>query len=147
MRKLPVTALSGFLGDGKTVRSNHMLQSREGPLFVTILPDSGGVSVDAGDLLRDRRETARDGDARTVADLRSTPAVAQASQCRPLMGPVLHSVGGDHRQDIVFIGTDPMDEAGCRACPDARPVDAPAVTPNAWTKRREPFPNRSRQAA
>ena len=30
-KKLPVTALSGFLGDGKTTLLNHLLANRQGP--------------------------------------------------------------------------------------------------------------------
>jgi G3E family GTPase len=71
----------------------------------------------------------------------------ETPEWRRLMEPVLHPVWGDRRQEIVFIGTDPMDEAAIRARLDACLVDASDFTPAAWARLPDPFPNWSWQAA
>ncbi|WP_062206248.1 GTP-binding protein [Aureimonas sp. AU12] len=63
----------------------------------------------------------------------------QTPEWRRLMEPVLDPVWGDRRQEIVFIGTDPMDEAAIRARLDACLVEAEAFTPAAWTNLPDPF--------
>ena len=64
------------------------------------------------------------------------------------MAPYLDKVWGDRRQEIVFIGVDPMNEAAMRAELDAclcGMVDR--FTPEAWAFLPDPFPNWDRQAA
>ncbi|HBT68705.1 MAG TPA: 4-hydroxytetrahydrobiopterin dehydratase, partial [Agrobacterium sp.] len=54
---------------------------------------------------------------------------------------------GDRRQEIVFIGSDPMSEARIRAQLDACLVDTEAFTPDAWRHLPDPFASWDRQAA
>ena len=48
---------------------------------------------------------------------------------------------GDRRQEIVFIGTDPMDEPELRRRLDACLVPARSYKPEAWTSLPDPFPD------
>jgi len=59
---------------------------------------------------------------------------------RAAMAPYLDPVWGDRRQELVFIGTDPMDEADIRRRLDACLVPARAITPDAWARLPDPFP-------
>jgi G3E family GTPase len=57
------------------------------------------------------------------------------------MKPYFDPVWGDRRQEIVFIGTDPMDEATIRRRLDACLVGDPEhFTPEAWRRLPDPFP-------
>jgi G3E family GTPase len=64
------------------------------------------------------------------------------------MEPYFDKIWGDRRQEIVFIGVDPMNEAAMRAELDAclcGMVDR--FTPEAWRFLPDPFPNWEKQAA
>lgn len=63
------------------------------------------------------------------------------------MKPYLHPVWGDRRQELVFIGVDPMDEAALREKLDACLVDASVFTPHEWEALLDPFPSWMRQAS
>ncbi|MDX3928426.1 MAG: GTP-binding protein [Shinella sp.] len=56
-------------------------------------------------------------------------------------------VWGDRRQEIVFIGCDPMDEGGIRAELDACLVKSPVFQPDLWRDMADPFANWSYRAA
>jgi G3E family GTPase len=63
------------------------------------------------------------------------------------IGPYLHPVWGDRRQEIVFIGADPMDEAWIRERLDACLVGAEEFTPDKWRDMPDPFARWGDQAA
>ncbi|MHC1548172.1 zinc metallochaperone GTPase ZigA [Phyllobacterium sp. K27] len=63
------------------------------------------------------------------------------------MKPYLHPVWGDRRQELVFIGVDPMDEAEIRARLDACLLDTDEFTPHEWEGLLDPFPSWMRQAS
>ncbi|WP_108879891.1 GTP-binding protein [Anderseniella sp. Alg231-50] len=56
------------------------------------------------------------------------------------MEPYFDPVWGDRRQELVFIGCDPMDEAAIRGNLDACLVKAPAFLPAIWRDMPDPFP-------
>ena len=56
------------------------------------------------------------------------------------MEPYFDSVWGDRRQELVFIGCDPMDEAAIRRDLDACLIKAPAFLPAMWRDMPDPFP-------
>jgi G3E family GTPase len=60
---------------------------------------------------------------------------------RASMAPYIDPVWGDRRQEIVFIGTDPMDEPELRRRLDACLVPARSYKPEAWTSLPDPFPD------
>ena len=64
-----------------------------------------------------------------------------------MMRPYLDPVWGDRRQEIVFIGADPMDEAEIRAELDACLVDAEGYTPERWKALSDPFASWAPKAA
>ena len=64
-----------------------------------------------------------------------------------MMKPRLDPVWGDRRQEIVFIGADPMDEARIRAELDACLIDSPVFAPDLWRTLPDPFASWDRQAA
>lgn len=66
---------------------------------------------------------------------------------RKMMKPYLDPVWGDRRQEIVFIGADPMDEARIRAELDACLIDSAAFVPDLWRNLPDPFASWDRKAA
>lgn len=63
------------------------------------------------------------------------------------MEPFFDPVWGDRRQEVVFIGCDPMDETAIRRDLDACLVKAPAFRPDLWTSMPDPFPAWEKEAA
>jgi G3E family GTPase len=63
------------------------------------------------------------------------------------LDPYLDPIWGDRRQEIVFIGADPMDEAIVRRELDACLIKADAFKPEHWRDLNDPFPGWSRSAA
>jgi hypothetical protein len=55
------------------------------------------------------------------------------------MRPYLDPVWGDRRQEIVFIGADPMNQAALEAELDECLVDAGSFTPDRWRTLPDPF--------
>lgn len=96
---------------------------------------------------------------RLVGELAQAGAMVRTSKCglwwsavpksrwpdhpewRASMKPYLDPVWGDRRQEIVFIGIDPMNEADIRRRLDACLVGDPGhFTPEAWQRLPDPFP-------
>lgn len=71
----------------------------------------------------------------------------QTAEFSEMMRPYLDPVWGDRRQEIVFIGADPMDERRIRAELDACLVDAPAFAPELWKGMPDPFVSWERKAS
>ena len=69
------------------------------------------------------------------------------AEWRAAIRPYLDPIWGDRRQEIVFIGCDPMDEAAIRAELDACLVPETDFTPGRWRALPDPFPSWERQAA
>lgn len=63
------------------------------------------------------------------------------------MKPYLDPIWGDRRQEIVFIGCDPMDEASIRVELDECLVKEEDFTPGRWRDLPDPFPSWERQGA
>lgn len=63
-----------------------------------------------------------------------------SAEWRDSMADYLHPVWGDRRQEIVFIGIDPMDEVAIRRRLDACLVPAEHFIPQAWSGLPDPFP-------
>lgn len=66
---------------------------------------------------------------------------------RIAMRPYLDPVWGDRRQEIVFIGCDPMDEENIRALLDGCLVGERDFMPGRWRDLPDPFPSWERQLA
>jgi len=66
---------------------------------------------------------------------------------RKAMEPYFDETWGDRRQEIVFIGTDPMDEAKIRNELDDCLVSAPAFIPKLWENLFDPFPSWEKRAS
>ncbi|PRD42297.1 4-hydroxytetrahydrobiopterin dehydratase [Phyllobacterium phragmitis] len=66
---------------------------------------------------------------------------------RAAMKPYLDPVWGDRRQEIVFIGCDPMDETRLRAELDECLVKEKDFTPGRWRDLPDPFPSWERPVA
>jgi G3E family GTPase len=64
-----------------------------------------------------------------------------------MMKPYLDPVWGDRRQEIVFIGADPMNQAALEAELDECLVDAKTFTPDRWRALPDPFPEWSARAS
>lgn len=63
------------------------------------------------------------------------------------IGPYIDPIWGDRRQEIVFIGADPMDEAWIRRELDACLIDSAVFVPELWRNLPDPFASWSRQSA
>jgi G3E family GTPase len=61
--------------------------------------------------------------------------------------PYLDPVWGDRRQEIVFIGADPMDESWIRKALDGCLIDSEVFAPERWRNLPDPFASWNRQAA
>ncbi|RWH90697.1 MAG: GTP-binding protein [Mesorhizobium sp.] len=69
------------------------------------------------------------------------------AEWKAAMKPYLDPIWGDRRQEIVFIGCDPMDEAKICAELDACLVKEKDFMPGRWRDLPDPFPSWERQAA
>lgn len=71
----------------------------------------------------------------------------QTPEFGEMIKPYLDPVWGDRRQEIVFIGADPMDEKRIRTELDSCLLDAPAFVPELWQNLPDPFVSWERKAS
>lgn len=106
----------------------------KGFFWLATRPDHVGELSQAGALVR----TTRRGRWWASVPARNWPDDAE---WRAAMRPYLDPVWGDRRQELVFIGCDPMDEARLHAALDSCLVEAPDFTPQRWRSMPDPFPS------
>ncbi len=111
----------------------------KGFFWLATRPHHVGEISQAGALVR----TARRGVWWSAVPRSRWPEDAEWKQA---MEPYLDPVWGDRRQEIVFIGTDPMNEMHIRAELDACLVDTDAFAPEEWRGLADPFPSWERAA-
>lgn len=112
----------------------------KGFFWLATRPDHVGEIAQAGAMVR----TARRGLWWAAVPRSRWP---DSPEWRAVMEPYLDPVWGDRRQEIVFIGVNPMNEAAIRAKLDACLVATSAFKPRAWQGLRDPFPAWDRSAA
>jgi G3E family GTPase len=112
----------------------------KGFFWLATRPDHVGELSQAGALVR----TERRGLWWAAVPRRQWP---DHPEWREAMKPYFDPVWGDRRQEIVFIGTHPMNEVRIRAELDACLVDAAGFTPERWHGLVDPFPYWTRRAA
>lgn len=106
----------------------------KGFFWLATRPDFVGELSQAGALVR----TAKRGRWWSAIPRGYWPAEPEWQQA---MQPYLDKEWGDRRQEIVFIGVDPMDRAGIVAELDACLVPDDTFAPERWTRMRDPFPS------
>jgi G3E family GTPase len=70
----------------------------------------------------------------------------QSDEWRTQLSQTWDDMWGDRRQELVFIGTDPMDEAALRFMLDDCLVPEQDFSPAKWAKLPDPFPSWQPQA-
>ena len=106
----------------------------KGFFWLATRPDFVGELSQAGALVR----TMRRGRWWASVPLERWP---DSEEWQRAMAPYFDPVWGDRRQELVFIGMDPMDEIAMRRELDACLVPARQFTPAAWTQLPDPFPS------
>ncbi|KQT49871.1 4-hydroxytetrahydrobiopterin dehydratase [Devosia sp. Leaf420] len=112
----------------------HGVIRAKGFFWLATRPDLVGELSQAGALVR----TQRRGMWWAAVPAQRWP---DSVEWRESMAPYLDPIWGDRRQELVFIGTDLMDEADIRRRLDACLVPARTMTPDAWTVLPDPFPS------
>jgi len=112
----------------------------KGFFWLATRPDFVGEIAQAGALVR----TSRRGLWWAAVPRNRWP---DSPEWRAVMDPYFDPAWGDRRQEIVFIGIDPMDEAALRARLDACLVPEAGFAPKLWAGLPDPFPAWNRSAA